>query len=702
MRNIIRKTSATLVILSMLAAVWNISDYAYATAKIIGNSLIIEEDVTTESVASDTEDVEVFIAIDQDGNVTQTPIEEVPAMSEEELQAIDNVQYEVIVEVDGEASVVNTMDTILEAEEQLEELQGIIEEHTLIEDIVSEIASITSVEITIPDTQEADEEVDEESAIATITESADSQVQVLATGEETDVEESTDTEESVDTEESTDVSADEDASGYSVSTTVDTVTQDIEYGVVILSGYIEFENEDGTTSYTHGSYAPDAAYLGAVDDTYMIMQSGTIGYVSTSSAYVVEYDTFVAEGNIVSTYTTSNGKLYHNITTDNKSVASTIMVGYQQSYMSNSATYYSYDGHYFYTDYKTMVTDYKNGTYANSINATNAYYSYYQYLSQRSTTSFTAAQINEYLSAKLGSSSTSVLLGTGQDFIDNQNIYGINAVLMLGVAINESGWGTSSIATTKNNVFGHGAYDNDTYNAYTYDSVSDSIAYHAETFMSKGYTNPKNWKYNGAHLGDKDGGANVKYASDPYWGEKAAAQAYLIEDYFSDAVYDYDTYQIGVTSVKIEAYNELGGTVVYNSLSGSSTIVENFPVIILGETTYDGELWYMIQSDGVLTDDRSAVNSDSGVYDFDRDYVYVKASLITLVNDADVEYTLGDPSGDGKITSLDYMMIKGHIMGTSTLTGVSLLAADASKDGKITSLDYMMIKNHIMGTYTIE
>ncbi len=630
------------------------------------STTVVESEVTTSS--------ENFIALDAEGNVTLTPIDEVETISTEELEAIDNVEYEVVLEVDGEEVVLATLATEAEAEVEAEVVQEIIDQESSVTAILEEVGvapeEVGVSEIESDETEEVSVEEDEETGAMTFSISS----------------ESTSTRTS---------------SNTTIQVSVKAATQAVDYGVVIISDYVTYKNEDGVTVSTHGGYAPDAAYLGTTGSTYIFRQSAASGYISTSSAYVVEYDDFIAAGNIVSTYTTSNGKIYHNITTDNKTIASTIMVGYTEDYMSNNKTYYSYDGHYFYTSYKTMVTDYKNGTYLNAINATSPYYNYYQYLSQRTTTAFTADQINEYLASKC--SSSSALLNTGAVFISNQNTYGINAMLTLGIAINESAWGSSGIASSKNNIFGHGAYDNDVYNAYTYDSISDCIAAHMDDFMSQGYTDPKNWKYNGACLGDKDVGANIYYASDPYWAEKAAAQAYGIEEYFSSSTYDYNTYKIGVTFEKIYAYANLGdSSSVYNSLSGNSKVVDNFTVVILDEVTYGGKLWYKIQSDGVLNSSRSAVSTTSGVYDFSRDYVYVLAESITLLNEDYDDYTLGDVSGDGKITSVDYMRIKAHIMGTTYITGKYLLAADINDDGKISSVDYMMIKGHIMGTYTIK
>lgn len=59
-----------------------------------------------------------------------------------------------------------------------------------------------------------------------------------------------------------------------------------------------------------------------------------------------------------------------------------------------------------------------------------------------------AADINKYLKGK------GVLEGQGQAFIDAQNKYGISAAVLVGIAMFETGKGTSNIATTKNNVGG--------------------------------------------------------------------------------------------------------------------------------------------------------------------------------------------------------------------------------------------------------
>ena len=83
---------------------------------------------------------------------------------------------------------------------------------------------------------------------------------------------------------------------------------------------------------------------------------------------------------------------------------------------------------------------------------------------------------------------------------------------MIGVAANESSWGTSNIANTKNNLFGHGAVDsNPLYGANGYSSPEQSVYYHSAIFISKGYLDPvTDSRYYGANLGDKASGICVK------------------------------------------------------------------------------------------------------------------------------------------------------------------------------------------------
>lgn len=345
-----------------------------------------------------------------------------------------------------------------------------------------------------------------------------------------------------------------------------------------------------------------------------------------------------------------------------------------------------------------MIDDYQDGNRSHAINSQNPYYNYFQFLSHRSKTSITASQFDNI--TKANSESTSKMRGLGNSYISHQNTYGVNALLMYGVSANESGWGESSIAMKKNNLFGHGAVDsNPYYGANGYSKPSDSIKYHAEVFISNGYLDAEDWRYNGAHLGDKSSGVNVRYASDPYWGEKAASVYY----YNDSGLDDYGKYTIGIIEGVQKGYklyqSPSTSKVVHTIGSGKSPRTYNLPVIILGEVKdTKGKIWYKTQNDTALNASRTDLDYDKR-YDFSRDYLYIPSDNVRIVKGTTQKtYLPGDVNGDDKVSSLDYIQIKNHIMKTKVLTGNSLTRADVNKDGKVSSLDYIKIKNHIMGT----
>lgn len=487
---------------------------------------------------------------------------------------------------------------------------------------------------------------------------------------------------------------------------VEEKTKDLSYGVVYLKSndhngknYLTYSNvsNPGYDGYTTGSYAKDAAYIGTVNGKIRAKQSGVVMDFDSRDVIVVDYE----DANI-SYYYVNDGYLYHKFYYGSSGSSNTYRVGYKLNYLSEDTKYYSYDGHYFYTSYPTMIKDYQNNVYSHAVNKSNPYYNYYQYLSHRSSTNVTANQINTIINDK-AEGAYSKLTDMGDYFIKYQNTYGVNALLMLGVSGNESSWGRSSIAMDKNNLFGHGAVDsNPYYGAHGYDTPSDSIKYHAEKFISNGYLDNEDWRYNGGHLGDKASGVNVRYASDPYWGEKAASAPY----YYSSGASDYGRYTIGVIngvqkSYKLYKEASYDSRVTHVLGSGSSPRTYDLTVVILGtETDSSGNKWYKIQSDTALNNDRTDTKWNN-VYNFSKDYLYIPASNVTIVEKGDSvvpSFLKGDVNGDGKVSSLDYIQVKNHIMKSKVLSGESLERADVNQDGKVTSLDYIKIKNHIMGT----
>lgn len=117
-----------------------------------------------------------------------------------------------------------------------------------------------------------------------------------------------------------------------------------------------------------------------------------------------------------------------------------------------------------------------------------------------------------------------VFKNNAQYFYYAEKQYNVNGVFLAAVAIHESGWGGSSIANNKNNLFGYGAYDRNPYeSSYQFNDYSEGIDLVARVF-AKYYLNPVGTKiydgnkavgtyYNGPTLA----GVNVKYASDKNW-----------------------------------------------------------------------------------------------------------------------------------------------------------------------------------------
>ena len=415
----------------------------------------------------------------------------------------------------------------------------------------------------------------------------------------------------------------------------------------------------GRAGYTNGYYAADGAFLGYDNETnptkVKFMQAGVVGWVSVNEVQVLEYTN--ATVNTLSKYYVKNGRIYHGISTNlsGSNYGSTLDYGPKPSYLKEGVEYYSYDGHYFYegstyASYARMLNDYRNDSRANSVNSSSPYYNYYEYLSHRSITTYSADKLNEAIASMVRASEnsygrTSKLRNKADAFIENQNKYGTNALLMIGVAANESAWGCSRIAAEKNNLFGHAAYDSDPGgSANGYSSVEYSIYYHSSQFISKGYLDPvTDGRYFGANLGDKGSGINVKYASDPYWGEKAAALCWKIDSYLGAK--DSYKYTIGIKDTINTNHNVIN--IKNNASSNSNTLYStypksktttlknqapaNYPFIILKNGEKNN--YYKIQSDGAVNSNRTGIiNTPSQAeYSFDEDYGYIPKSSITVV-----------------------------------------------------------------------
>ena len=417
---------------------------------------------------------------------------------------------------------------------------------------------------------------------------------------------------------------------------------DLSVNPEILTYFYTNSNLTGS-SYT---YMDTGSLYGGVDGAHMdtaysnakgvwtakVKTGNFTGWISQTTYEIVPI-TWVKSK---SSYTVTNNDIRHNYVakiqnTYNGSSGRTI--GPKPEMLSNE-TYYSYDGHYFYTDLTKLIKDYKNGNYNNSVNKNNPYYNYYMYLSNHTKTAYSSINIDEYIRNNLGykknaygnaaASGTSRLYGSGTFFYYAQEKYGVNAILSLSLSRNETGNGTSYLAVNKNNGFGLNAVDsNPTEAANWYASFSSSILGYASKWITYGYAHPRDWRYFGPQFGDKWIGMNVKYASDTYWSEKMAANYYSLDKAFG--LQDYNYYQLGVVT---------GPTYAYQSPNTASRIIYEYPekedaLVIIGETTQNNQKWYKVVSD--LNVDSNYNEITSGNYNWNS-VVYVPSNNVIKIN----------------------------------------------------------------------
>ncbi|QIK69980.1 endo-beta-N-acetylglucosaminidase [Erysipelothrix sp. HDW6C] len=501
----------------------------------------------------------------------------------------------------------------------------------------------------------------------------------------------------------------------------------------VSSGFIQFNLSDKelvyiyetSTSSVRYRYVSGSVFFSGVipfydraNGRYKITISGMEGWVNTED--FLEYTPAQTKG--PSHYEVKNGNLYHYISygaVGGKGYGE-ILNGPAPSYLKAGSLYYSSDGHYFYSNVNTMISDYASGSRTNSVNQSYPFYNYYQYLSYRTKSNITAAQLDSYIKNQKGFTQ---VVPKGQDAAKNQSMFvgapasffaygtkfGHNPLISFGIAINESGWGRSWLAINKNNMFGHSAYDSKPNEADDYPTVDFGIKVHSTYFLNWFYLDFDSPVSRGGYLGDKSSGINVSYASDPHWGEKAAAHYYALDKHFGSI--DYNKQTIGITlnasQVNLRKEPSTASAKVYNTeILGQS-------VLILGSTTGESingnNIWYKIASDPLLDSNRNLLPWITGGanreanYNYDNSYVYIHSSNVRIVAGKDAPkppvtaLPRGDINGDGKVTVVDLAMMKSHMMGVRTLAGDQFKRADINGDGKITVVDLAMLKSHMMG-----
>lgn len=328
------------------------------------------------------------------------------------------------------------------------------------------------------------------------------------------------------------------------------------------------------------------------------------------------------------------------------------------SFMKQSVKYYSLDGKTFYTN--PQLTNLA-GTISN----------YYNILPVRSKTKYTAAELNYYIS--LLNQPTSVLNGQAQAFIDAQNKYGVNAVIILCIAFLESANGTSNFATQRFNLFGLNAGDSDPNNASYYSSVAACVNYMAGDFISDGYCDANtDFRYFGPNLGNKQQGFNVNYASDPYWGQKIAGRFYALDKKLGYK--DQYAYNLGISNkTDYVYYTPFSTMTMYKMAMKTSSYPVGIPVILLDASD---PAYYKIQSDMPIND-ITGLTDCYAIYDYANDIGYVKKTSIKIIGPS----TLIDK------TLLNQIIAAAEAVDKTKYTAATVSALETAYDAAIAERD---------------
>lgn len=251
------------------------------------------------------------------------------------------------------------------------------------------------------------------------------------------------------------------------------------------------------TAYVYSSSGEKLSYVSkgtivSLGDTQSTKNTQIPVNISGLSGFMNKSDlTAVDEGSEFIPHYTSDGKfLYHEL-----SPYTSIKVAPHTSAMVIGKKYYSTDGEHF--DGFTV----KNP---------------FLFKNLREPSNYSAAELDKVYSVM--NIQNSPLAGKGATFKEAEERYGVNALYLMAHSALESAWGRSQIARDKNNFFGIAAYDTSPYlSAKSFDDVDKGIL-GAAKWIRENYID-----YGRDHLGNKATGMNVRYASDPYWGEKIAS-----------------------------------------------------------------------------------------------------------------------------------------------------------------------------------
>ena len=399
--------------------------------------------------------------------------------------------------------------------------------------------------------------------------------------------------------------------------------------------------------------------------TYNIDITGGVKTLAVKQAY---YQVAVTTKNTINgSITFKQLKIYTNYVS---SAMSSYEIGVAPDWLP-IGTYYSPDGIHFYTD-----VDLRNPVYNGT--TIGKFYNYYAFTNMRSKTNYTGADLDTYITyyqtVNNQNPAASTMTGAGAYFVNAQNAYGMNALMIYSMGALESGFGRSTYAQNpanlnglvvkdavtlallpytvaefcvtypsgkyadennvihyclgRYNLFGWGAYDSDPNNAQAFASIEACVTEHMGINLRRSYMNYNGSTFYGSDLGNKGAGFNTKYASDPWWSIGISAIAYQIDRYLGFK--DLNSLQLGILdpSVSSMVYKDSALSVPFYSIK---TRALNYSFIILEGLMVNGNLVYKIQTTNPINEDGSInVNPDAVLvpFDFSKSIGYIDADQI--------------------------------------------------------------------------
>lgn len=380
-------------------------------------------------------------------------------------------------------------------------------------------------------------------------------------------------------------------------------------------------------------------YIETADDTDLKIQiSGVTGYVKADESDIIPY--LYIEKEVPVTYGNGVSGIFRppmysarvfdgpkELRFQHEDYDGYYSIGVAPDWMIENGDYYSFDGNYFYTDLAMT-----------KLASSEPYYNYYQYLPLTSKSKVTPKQLDEFTEDRVGDQE-SAMRGLGAAFVYYQQVTDTNALLVYSMGVIESATGTSWLALNKNNLFGWNAVDsNPIGGASSFESLRQVVKEQMGDNL-KGYVNIHDWRFAGPFLGNKASGMNVKYASDPYWGQVIAQIAFEVDK--NNGYQDYNAYQMGLVKpdmdVVVKSRPSSNSAPIYkredgetNSLlplevQGLSRGLENQMFLIRRNPSVESKGFYEVYLYCPELSDN----------DWDKDFGYVEKSKIILINEGD-------------------------------------------------------------------